>query len=168
MELTLDLRGAFFPPTKHPKSLAFFPPFIFVLFSPANATESLGPLGTPTITVERGSLDCDTLSICSSATAASHYYYACTLLPRMLVAPSLARGGEGGVGRGTFIWGRGGEGEGRVFRGSSSVALPLLRWVFIFWLDGYVWFWMSGYKFQCFFGVSSFLYSLWMWVNGWC
>ncbi|XP_042867704.1 uncharacterized protein LOC122250377 [Penaeus japonicus] len=33
--------------------------------------------GTPTITVERGSLDCDTLSICSSATAASHYYYAC-------------------------------------------------------------------------------------------
>ncbi|XP_063595099.1 trichohyalin-like isoform X4 [Penaeus indicus] len=35
--------------------------------------------GTPTITVERGSLDCDTLSICSSATAASHYYYALSL-----------------------------------------------------------------------------------------
>ncbi|XP_071552059.1 uncharacterized protein [Panulirus ornatus] len=34
--------------------------------------------GTLTITVERGSLDCDTLSVCSSATAVSqYYYYAC-------------------------------------------------------------------------------------------
>ncbi|XP_042210900.1 kazrin-like isoform X5 [Homarus americanus] len=34
--------------------------------------------GTPTITVKRGSLDCDTLSVCSSATAVSQYfYYAC-------------------------------------------------------------------------------------------